>query len=119
VDLAAGRLERRRHADDGRREQCQPDDVDHCTGLKLQREPEGPAADQGEHRALDLTEPDGGEPDTDRRRHAGQHQRFDEQLRHNPAPAGAERPSHRDLALPRRRPRVDEDGDVDADEDQQ
>ena len=57
--------------------------------------------------------------DADRGGDAGQRQRLDEQLRDDAAAAGAERAAHGDLALARRRARVDQDRDVHAHDDEQ
>ena len=62
---------------------------------------------------------------TRRQQHAGaggqaaQHQRLDEQLRDEPAAAGAERRPDRDLALARRGARVNQDRDIERHDQQQ
>ena len=73
----------------------------------------------GRHEQIRASDANPYQRDSDDGREPRQRERFGEQLAHDPAPAGAERRAHGDLALSCRGPRIDEDRDVDRHDDEQ
>jgi hypothetical protein len=110
----AGDFQCRHHANDRRCTNRERERVDKAARRERELHPEGKRSCNLRQRRIDFAQRERDDADADDGSHAGEDERFDEELRDNAPASGAERAANGDLGMPRRGACVNEDRNVDA-----